>query len=223
MARLFITQRELDFFSDITKEVIKDINGQQIYYYPISEEKTKAHPVYDEAIRKIFDNPIIIEALVDNSFEKDTVINQFGVDKDYKIEVFVQYRDMVERGIQPSIGDYFTFSDIIFEISEVRVTRNIYGQADQTDGWRIVGSAAREESIELLLKGPTDIGYSDDDAVQKTFVQQRGYQSNELGNTGDKRALVEAGVLDPGLTGPKKVNEAADETVGRNAFYDDED
>lgn len=220
MARLFLTQRELDFFSDIAKEVIKDINGQKIHYYPISEEKTKAHPVYDEAIRKIFDNPIVIEALIDNSFEKDTVINQFGIDKEFKIEAFVHYRDMVERGIEPSIGDYFTFSDVIFEITEVRVMRNIYGQAEHADGYRIVGSPTREETISLLLKGPTDISYSDDDAVQKTFVQQRGYSSNEEGETADRRALVDAGVIDPGLTGPKKVNEAADST-GRNAFYDE--
>lgn len=221
MARLFITQRELDFFSDIAKEVIKDINGQKIYYYPISEEKTKTHPVYDEATRKIFDNPIIIEALIDNSFEKETVINKFGVDKDYKIEVFIHYRDIIERGIEPSIGDYFTFSDIIFETTEVVIMRNIYGQAEYPDGIRLVGSSTREESIELLIKGPTDISYSDADAEQKTFVQQRGYASNEEGNTGDQRALVEKGIIDPGLSGPQKVNEAAD-THGRNAFYDED-
>ena len=88
MARLFVTQREMDFFADITREIIKDVNSQYIIYYPISELKTKSHEVYDEAIKKIFDNPIKIEALVDNSFKKDTVINQFGIDKNFKIEVF---------------------------------------------------------------------------------------------------------------------------------------
>jgi len=222
MARLFLTQREVDFISDITKEVVKDVVGQKIYYYPISEERTQAHPVYDEAIRKIFDQPIEIEALIDNSFEKDTVINQFGIDKDYKIEVFIHYRDMIERGIQCSIGDFFTFSDVIFEVTEVRVMRNIYGLAEHPEGVRLVGSPARQESIDIYIKGPTDIGYSDDDAVQKTFVQQRGYESNELGDTADQRALVDNGVLDPPLTGPKQVSEKGD-VKGRNAFYGEED
>ena len=35
MARLFITPRELNFISDITKEIIKDVVGQKVYYYPI--------------------------------------------------------------------------------------------------------------------------------------------------------------------------------------------
>ena len=33
MARLFVGQKEIDFFSDLTKEVIKDVAGQKIYYY----------------------------------------------------------------------------------------------------------------------------------------------------------------------------------------------
>lgn len=221
MARLFVTQREYDYFSDLTKEVIKDINAQRIIVYPISELKTKAHGVYDEAIKKIFDNPIAIEALVDNSFEKDTVINQFGIDKNFKIEVFVHYRDMVERGINICIGDYFTFSDVVFEITEARIMRNIYGQAEHADGMRIVGSPARDGSIELLIKGPTDIQYTDEDAQQKTFHQQRGFEENADGQTADVRDLVKKGVLEPPISGPKGVSPLAD-THGRNAFYDEE-
>ena len=31
MSRLFVGQRENDFFADITKEVIKDVAGQKIF------------------------------------------------------------------------------------------------------------------------------------------------------------------------------------------------
>ena len=41
MARFFITQREINFINDIAKEVVKDVVGQKIYYFPISETKTK--------------------------------------------------------------------------------------------------------------------------------------------------------------------------------------
>lgn len=208
----------MDFFADITREIIKDVNSQYIIYYPISELKTKSHEVYDEAIKKIFDNPIKIEALVDNSFKKDTVINQFGIDKNFKIEVFVHYRDMVERSIEISIGDYFTFSDIIFEVTEARIMRNIYGQAEHADGMRVVGSPAREGSIELLMKGPTDIRYSDDDAQQNAFYQQRGFSENAEGKTSDQRDLVKKGVLEQPISEPQAVLPKADEH-GRNAFY----
>ena len=37
------------FFSDITKELIKDVVGQKIVYYPISELKSKVHEMYQES------------------------------------------------------------------------------------------------------------------------------------------------------------------------------
>ena len=99
MSRLFITPREINFISDITKEVIKDVCGQRIYLYPISEVKPQTHGVYEESLKKIFDQPIAIDALVDTNFTADTKIDQFGIDYQYKIEAFVQYRDLVDRGI----------------------------------------------------------------------------------------------------------------------------
>ena len=58
MARLFITARELDLISDITKEFVKDVVGQCVFYYPIRSDVTSIHDIYEESIEKIFDNPI---------------------------------------------------------------------------------------------------------------------------------------------------------------------
>ena len=43
MARLFITPREINFINDIGKEIVKDVIGQKIYYFPISHIKTQIH------------------------------------------------------------------------------------------------------------------------------------------------------------------------------------
>ena len=37
MSRLFFSKREVDFVSDITKEFMKDIVGESIFYFAISE------------------------------------------------------------------------------------------------------------------------------------------------------------------------------------------
>ena len=37
-----------------------------------SRIKTKTHEIYNEALKKVFDNPIIIDALVDNNFQTDS-------------------------------------------------------------------------------------------------------------------------------------------------------
>lgn len=222
MGRLFITPRELNFISDITKELIKDVVGQRVYYYPISEIKTKTHGVYNEALKKVYDNPIALDALVDNNFQNDTKIDKFGVDAQFKIEVYVQHRDLVDKGINVAIGDFFSFSDVFYEITERVFMRNIYGMPEHKDGVKLVGVKAREGLFSAPVLGPTDIRYTDSDAIQETFAQQRGESLDALGQpTGDKRDLVDNGVLEKPLTGPKEVSEKGDsESVG-SAFYDE--
>ena len=84
MARLFITPREIDLISDITKEVIKDVVGQKIYYYPISDIKSKIHEVYQESPEKVFDNPIEINCLVEYQ-ETEVTTGKFGNEQYYNI------------------------------------------------------------------------------------------------------------------------------------------
>ena len=222
MARLFITHRELNFISDLTKEIIKDVIGQKIYYYPMSEEKTKTHGVYGEATRKVFNNPIIIDALVDTNFQTETKIDQFGVDTQYKLEVYVQYRDLLEKGLQLNIGDYFSFSEIFYEISDITFSRYIHGLPEHLDGIKIVGHRVRKSQFDTFPLGPTDIAHADADAVQDVFRQQRGVVNNEDGPTRDKRDMVANGVLDAPISGPKETSPRGDKTGAGPAFYDEE-
>lgn len=221
MARLFLTPRELNFISDITKEIVKDVIGQKIVYYPISEIRTKTHGVYNEAVKKIYDNPIIVDALVNNEFQTDTKVDKFGIDAQYKIEVYIQHRDIVEKGINVNIGDYFSFSDIFYEISERSYMRNIYGMAEHKDGVRIVGMKARKGLFDAPVIGPTDISYADADAVQETFVQQRGIDDDPNNPNGDVRDLVKNDVLDEPLSGQKEVSPKGDTTGAGSGFYDE--
>ena len=71
--------------------------------------------------------------------------------------------------------------------------------------------------------GPTSEQYTDDDAVQETFVQQRGQTENRLGETNDVRDLQKNGVLDAPLTGPREVSPKGDTTNAGSSFYGDDE
>lgn len=222
MARLFITPRELAFISDINKEIIKDVNGQVIYLYPISEIKTNTHTVYKEAVQKIFDNPIMIDALVSAIYQQDTKIDQFGADQQYQVEAYIQYRDLVHKGIQINIGDYFSFGDIFYEISNQSVIKNIFGQVEHKEGIKITGTKVRDSQFNAKIFGPTDISSDDLNAVQNKFIQQRGESEIDGVLTGDKRELQE--IIDKPLTGPKEVSERgalSDNSNHASSFYDE--
>lgn len=222
MARLFLTPRELNFISDITKELVKDVVGQKLYYYAVNENKTRADDVYNEATTKVFDGPIVLDALVDSVFQSDTKIDQFGVDQQFKIEAYVQWRDLVDKGLSLAVGDFFSFSDVFYEVTEMMVMRNIYGMPEHKDGVKLIGIKARDGMFKAPLIGPTDIGRPEADAVQTTFYQQRGQATNAEGVTGDTRVLQSEAIVGPPVTGAKEVSPRGDtEGSGHSSFYDE--
>lgn len=196
MPRLFLTPRELNFMSDIAKELVKDVMGNEIYYYSISEVKTKMDGVYGESSKKVFNNPIAIEAMV-ASPQGTSNVTEFSVDETWKIEAWVQYRDLVEKGIEISMGDFFSFGDVMYEIVGLNFPRNIYGLPEHKNSVHIEGVNARESLFKTKLVGPTDIKYTDSDAIKKDFEAPFGRERFDNGEeTNDKRALIDNGLIE---------------------------
>jgi hypothetical protein len=221
MARLFITPREQDLMSDLTKELIKDVVGQKIYYYRVMSEVTSIHDVYEEALEKHFDLPIEIEARVEWG-DQTTSTTRFGSEQLYDINVYVQYRDMIDKDIEISEGDYFSYGDTFFETTSVAYLSEIYGEVEYRTGIQLVGRQARKGLIDKNPIGPTDEGYGDSDAIQETFVQQRGFAENSQGETGDVRALQKQGKVDRPTEKPAEVSPAGDPSRTGSSFYGDE-
>jgi hypothetical protein len=218
MARLFITPRELDFISDITKEVIKDVAGQKVFYYRIREDLSNTHDIYSEATEKVFDPPIEIEALVEWN-ETSVTTNNFGIDVVNDVNVMVHMRDLLDKNVVLRVGDYFSYGASFYEIAQLKTISKIFGQVEHSTGYRLVGKYARQGLVSKKPLGPTLEQYTDEDAVQDTYSQQRGVETNIEGPTNDRRELVEKGILDVPLTGPRRV---ARDTTG-SSFYGDDD
>ena len=218
MGRLFVGQREVDFFSDITKEIIKDVAGQKIYYYTVRDDLSNIHDIYEESIEKIFNPPIEIECLVEWQ-PSEIRTNNFGSEQIKTVSLFLHYRDLLDRGIVFNEGDFFSYGSLFFEATSVIYDKLVYGQIERVVSMKVVGKQARFQNIAKDPIGPTWEGYADDDAIQTTFEQQRGTTDT------DKRQLREDGVLPEPISGPKKV--APDGTVKSingvgSSFYGDE-
>lgn len=218
MARLFITPRELDLISDLTKEMIKDVAGQKVYYYRVREDLSNVNTLYREATEKVFDPPIELEALVEWG-ELTTKTAGYGIDVTNSVTVSIHYRDLLDKNVMVRVGDYFSYGPSYYEVSEAVPIAKIFGQVEHITGYKMIGKYARQGIIDKRPLGPTEEMYTDPDAVQEKFVQQRGVTRNEDGLTNDKRALVDKGVIDGPITGPRKV---APDSLG-SSFYGDED
>jgi hypothetical protein len=220
MARLFITPREINFINDIAKEIVKDVIGQKIYYFSINEVKSRAHDIYEESADKIFETPIELECLVKYS-PQEIVTNKFGSEEYYTVECYIQVRDLIDKQIDLMEGDFFTYGDTFFEIVKAPRTDTIFGQIEHKSYITITGKQSRKGQFLSKVFGPTSEWYSDEDAVQNTFVQQRGFEENRLGKTGDVRALQQNGVLTQPITGPAEVSAKGDPDGVGSSFYDE--
>ena len=218
MGRLFVGQREVDFFSDITKEIIKDVAGQKVYYYTIREDLSNIHEVYEESIEKIFNPPIEIECMVEWQ-PSEIRTNNFGTEQVKTIQLYLHYRDLLDRGIHFSEGDYFSYGSIFFEATSVIYDKLVFGQVERVVSLKVSGKQTRLQQIAKKPIGPTSEGNTDVDAIQTKFEQQRGTTES------DKRQLREDGVLPEPISGPKKVapdgTEKSINGIG-SSFYGDE-
>lgn len=222
MARLFITPREVDFISDLTKEINKDVIGQKIYYYKIRTDLTNIHEVYEEAVTKVFNPPVEVEARV-NWDPSEVRTNKFGTETFKSIEVFIHHRDILDRNLEVKEGDYLSYGSVFFEITSSIFTNLIFGQVEYKTGIKLVCKQARKGQIDVLPIGPTDQSEKDvkEDAVQKEFIQQRGNAENSAGETADTRALQSQGKVENIESKPAEVSEKGDEQGVSSSFYGD--
>ena len=220
MSRLFITPREIDYISDLTKQISKDILGQKIFVFCVSLLKTVIHDVYDEAVAKVFSAPIEVDAFVSWQPE-ETTSTKFGQSTMAEIEVYVHTRDMIDRSLSITDGDFFTFGPRAFEITSIVADRIVYGEVEHVVGYKLHGIQTRKAQFNGKIFGPTSEMFTDPDAVQKTFVQQAGADTNRLGKTGDRRELIEKGIIEAPLTPPHEVSKSGDTSGAGNAFYDE--
>ena len=219
MARLFVGQREVDFFADITKELIKDVAGQKIYYYTIREDLSNVHEIYEESPQKIFNPPVEIEAMIEWQPSEVKTTN-FGTETIKTITVYLHYRDLLDRGITFKEGDYFSYGSYFFEATSIIYDKLIYGQIERVASMKVSGKQVRMNQVALRPHGPIDEIYSDEDAIQTTFEQQRGIPDHDI------RRLQDDGIIEKPISGPRKVS--PDGTIKSvngvgSSFYGDED
>ena len=221
MGRLFISKKEINFINDIAKDVIKDVIGQKIYLFQISEIKSKVHDVYEESPDKVFETPIELDCLVKyNGQEIKT--NRFGSEEYYTVELYIQSRDLLDKGIEILEGDFFSYGSVFFEITKAPVSETIFGQIEHKRFITVSGRQSRKDLFLAKVFGPMSEEYTNEDAVQETFVQQRGFEENKLGPTADVRDLQKNGVLEAPITGPKEVSPKGDTTGSGSSFYDED-
>lgn len=127
---LFVSQQERDLVKHINNEIIECIIGQKLAYYPISDEHTYYHPLYGEAVKKTFLNPIHVYALVDWEGTEVTTTSK-GIDRKSSITVHFHKRRLTEdQDIFVREGDFVAYGANFYEIVTATEPTEIWGQTE---------------------------------------------------------------------------------------------
>jgi len=154
MSRLFVGNREINFFNSLSKELIQKVVCQKVLYYSVSEEHTNSHRLYDEAIKKTTYRPVELNARVLFN-EPNQTVGQFSIDTVYSIEVYFHQEELRERNLIPREGDFLKFGTIVYEIEKLNKPQITYGQVENNVMIKAECRVSRKSQFEILddLKG----------------------------------------------------------------------
>ena len=128
---LFLGEKERNLVKQVNDELIENVIGQQILYYPIDIETTNFNQTYGEAIVKTFLPPVRIYALVERNTFGTKYLDSMGLDKEYSITVSFHKRRLTEdQDLYVREGDFVLYGDIYFEIMKLEEPVQLFGQVD---------------------------------------------------------------------------------------------
>jgi hypothetical protein len=143
MARKFIGEKEHRLISNINKELIQRWIGAEIIYYAISVEHSQVDDLYGESKELTHYTPVAMNGLV-NYDNPGVSSNQFTLDAQYSLELYLHSQELAERNIQPVEGEYVEWNRIFFEISSVTRPQMVFGQPQHKIMTKLVCVPSRE-------------------------------------------------------------------------------
>jgi hypothetical protein len=189
MSRLFITEKEIQFHTEIAQELIKDVIGQKVFYYAISTNSSTINETYDEAIEKVFEGPVIIDAICGQP-EWENITDAHGSYLKAKLEVLFQARDLTLKKLKLSEGDFITYGNNTYEIISYVPLNNMWGQEEYDRTFKANCVLVRPGKFDPnKYNTPSEETISG--GVQKEYVQQRGFKETKEGVTNDIREMRE--------------------------------
>jgi hypothetical protein len=126
----FVGAKELAFFHAVNKELIQSVVQQEVLYYQILSEKTQTDNLYNESVRKVWSNPVKINALImyENSTEQITMLPP---DSKFNIDIYFHKQELVDRNMKPTMGDFVKFGKALYEILNVSEPQPIAGMIEE--------------------------------------------------------------------------------------------
>jgi hypothetical protein len=173
MAKKFVDTKMIAFIDSINRQLIQKIIGEEVKYYAVSLKQTEVQRLYNEAVQKTVTAPVSINALV--KYENlNTRSMDFGLDAQFNLEVYFHNKELSERNVKPTEGDFIEYGGIFFEITSVTQPQLVYGQIEHKIMTKCVCISSRE--------GQFQFGSRSDRDDDRSHSSSPSYPDDEFGN-----------------------------------------
>tara|TARA_Y100001938_G_C8056446_1_gene414642 strand:- start:567 stop:1055 length:489 start_codon:yes stop_codon:yes gene_type:complete len=130
---LFLGKKERDLVKQVNDELVENVIGQAILYYPIDMDRTNFHDMYGEAIEKTYLSPVRVYAMVNFEEESTSYLEGMGIDADSVITVNFHRRRLTEdQDLYVREGDFVLYGKTYYEIVKLSEPRKLFGQVNHT-------------------------------------------------------------------------------------------
>tara|TARA_B100000287_G_scaffold382783_1_gene388141 strand:- start:6388 stop:6855 length:468 start_codon:yes stop_codon:yes gene_type:complete len=132
MARRFFSDKDVNTFSTINKELMGRVVGTTCIVYKISSEETQTN-VYGEStgMGKIYSPGVQLDALIDST-DFDWNTDEFGPDAQQSVTFSFLRNNLIDKGnIVIEVGDIIEWNYAYFEVDTINENKLIGGNVDQ--------------------------------------------------------------------------------------------
>lgn len=131
---LFVNKPELDFQKQIADEVQEYVLPYEGLYFAVDVDKTNWHPIYKEAIEKLYFNPIFVRFFADYE-DQDTKTTKYGKDRKSKM-VFHFHKRRLNEDLNITIteGDLIYYNEEYHEIKRLSEPEALWDQIQFKNG-----------------------------------------------------------------------------------------
>ena len=115
---LFGNRRDINLFTTINRELIRDIISQQVGYYKYKLNDTVSNLYGEAGGTRYFADPVLMDCLI-SKVEQTWTGNDYGPDVDHSVTVNFLREDLQDIQLYPEVGDVFTYIDNYYEVDTV--------------------------------------------------------------------------------------------------------
>jgi len=150
MARRFFSDKDVNTFSTINKELMGKVVGTNCIIYKISSEETQTN-VYGEStgLGKIYNPGVQLDCFIESA-DFDWNTDDFGPDAQQATTFSFLRNNLIEKSVLIEVGDIIEWNYAYFEVDSINENKLIGGNVDQN--WDVVAEThlTRQSKLNIV-------------------------------------------------------------------------